>query len=67
MDTVHGAVGLKIPAGTQPNQVLRLKGKWMPVLQSKGIGDHYVTIIVEIPEKLSREERKILEEWKRAS
>ncbi|OGJ58431.1 molecular chaperone DnaJ [Candidatus Peribacteria bacterium RIFCSPHIGHO2_01_FULL_55_13] len=65
IDTVHGKVTLAIPAGTQSQQVMRLKGKGMPMLQGRGTGDHYVTVIVEIPMKLSREERKILEEWKR--
>lgn len=62
--TVHGEVRLKIPEGTQPNQVFRLKGKGMPVLGTSRTGDHYVTVHVEVPKKLSRAERKIVEEWK---
>jgi molecular chaperone DnaJ len=64
IDTVRGRVTLAIPAGTQPGQVLRLKGKGLPVLGSSRTGDHYVTIQIEIPHKLSRAERKIVEEWK---
>lgn len=67
VDTVHGSVSLKIPEGTQPAQVFRLKGKGLPRLQSSRIGDHYVTVNVEIPKKLSRSERKIVEEWRRMS
>ncbi len=63
VETVHGPVMLKIPEGTQPDQVLRIKGKGMPVLNTSRHGDQYVTVKVEIPKKLSREERKILEEW----
>ena len=63
VETVHGPVTLKIPDGTQPDQVFRLKGKGLPVLHSQKTGDHYVTVRVEIPKKLSHEERKILEEW----
>ena len=63
--TVHGPVSLKIPEGTQPGQVLRIKGKGMPVLSSSRMGDHYVTVNVLIPTKLSKEERRLLEEWKR--
>lgn len=66
VETVHGRVSLKVSAGTQSHQVIRLKGKGMPVLQGRGTGDHYVTVVVEIPTKLSREERRILEEWKNA-
>lgn len=65
--TVHGAMKLKIPEGTQPGQVLRLKDKGLPILSSSRHGDHYVTIEIEIPKKLSRKERKILEEWRECS
>ena len=62
--TLHGSVSLRIPEGTQPGDVLRIKGKGMPVLSSSRFGDHYIDIAVEIPRKLSRAERKLLEEWK---
>ncbi len=65
--TVQGDVTLSIPAGTQPNQVLRVRGKGFPVLQGRGHGDHYVTIVVHIPTKLSRDEKKLLEEWQKLS
>ena len=65
VETVHGNVTLKIPAGTQPGQVFRLKGRGMPVLSSSRTGDHYVTVTVEIPKKLSREEKRLLEEWRK--
>ncbi len=61
--TVHGDKELKIPAGTQPGQIFRIKGEGMPVLGSSKHGDHYVTITVEIPKKLSKEERRLMEEW----
>lgn len=64
VETVHGPVQLKIPAGTQSGQVFRIKHKGMPVLNTSRFGDHYVTVTVEIPAKLSREERKLVEEWK---
>lgn len=67
VETVHGSVELKIPEGTQPEQVLRLKDKGMPVAGSSRTGNHYVTIHIEVPKKLSRKEKKILEEWKEAS
>jgi molecular chaperone DnaJ len=62
--TVHGDVTLKIPAGTQPNYVMRLKGKGLPVLSASRMGDHYVNIIIEVPKKLSRSEKKLMDEWK---
>lgn len=64
VQTVHGPVDLKVPEGTQPGQVLRIKGKGMPVLNTSRHGDHFVTIKVEIPKSLSKKERKIVEEWR---
>ncbi|MBU2213735.1 molecular chaperone DnaJ [Patescibacteria group bacterium] len=62
--TVHGNISLKIPAGTQPGQVFRLRSNGMPVLSSSRHGDHFVRVRVEIPKKLSRAEKDILEEWR---
>ncbi len=62
VETVHGPVELQVPAGTQPNQILRIKGKGMPVLSSGRHGDHYVTVEIEIPKKLSREEKELYEQ-----
>ena len=61
--TVEGDVELNIPAGTQPNTVLRLKGKGVPALKKGGRGDHLVTVNVTIPHKLSSKQKKALEEW----
>ncbi|MBI1978120.1 MAG: molecular chaperone DnaJ [Candidatus Omnitrophica bacterium] len=61
--TLDGKVRLKIPGGTQPGKVFRLKGKGMPDLRGYGMGDELVRINVEIPEKLSPEEKRLLEEF----
>lgn len=66
VETIQGTVTVTLPAGTQPGQVLRLKGKGLPELGRSRHGDHYAEIIVEIPTKLSKQEKKILEEWKAA-
>lgn len=63
VDTIDGKVKLKIPEGTQSATVFKLKGKGAPILgKYEGRGDHYVKVIVDIPKKLSREERKKWEE-----
>ncbi len=62
--TVHGSSTLQIPEGTQPGEMFRIRGKGLPYLGRDSKGDHYVTINVEIPKKLSKKERKILEEWR---
>ncbi len=65
VETVHGSVTMTIPAGTQPNQILRIKGKGMPVVNSSRTGDHYVTIDLVVPTKLSREEKRLFEELRK--
>lgn len=68
VDTVTGEVKLKIPAGTQPGTVFRIKGKGAPILgRYDDRGDHYVRVRVEIPKKLSRKERKLWEELEKES
>lgn len=59
--TLEGKLVLKIPAGTQPGQSFRLKGKGMPGLKSKERGDLFAKIKVRIPKELSAEERKLFE------
>jgi len=63
VETVDGPVEVTIPHGTQPGTVLRLKGRGVPRLQGTGRGDHFVEVVVNIPEKLSKEQKKILEDW----
>jgi len=58
---------VKVPSGTQPGQRVRLKGKGMPVLRSKDMGDLYVQLDVETPQNLSRRQRELLEEFEKAS
>ncbi len=56
---------VKVPTGTQPGQRVRLKGKGMPVLRSKDVGDLYVQLDIETPQNLSRKQRELLEEFAR--
>lgn len=63
VDTVDGVVKLKIPAGTQPGTIFRIKGKGANVLgNEERRGDQYVRIVVDIPKKLSKQERRLWEE-----
>ena len=54
---------VKVAAGTQAGQRVRLKGKGMPVLRSKDLGDLYVQLDIETPQNLSRRQRELLEEF----
>lgn len=60
--TIHGDVDLKIPKGTQSHSVLRLSNKGASRLGGGGFGDQYVRVVVDIPKRLNRKERKLWEE-----
>merc|ERR1712194_237686 len=58
---VDGEVTIKVPPGTQPGQVMRLKGNGAPRLGNpEQRGDHYVTVKVDIPKDLSKEEEDLI-------
>lgn len=59
--TLDGPVVVKVPAGTQPDAQLRLRGKGLPRFGAKGKGDLYVRLALRVPDKLSAEERRLYE------
>jgi molecular chaperone DnaJ len=61
--TPHGIVKMKIPTGTQSGKVFRLKGKGAPDLRGYGSGDMLVRVAVEIPRKLTKKQKQLLEEF----
>ncbi len=64
IDTVDGKVAYEVKAGTQTETKVRLKGKGVPKLMSDNVrGDHYVTLVVETPEKLSQEAKDLLKKF----
>ena len=66
--TVDGEVEYDVKAGTQTDTRIRLRGKGVPSIRNKNArGDHYVTLVVEVPTKLSREAKKKLQEFDEAS
>ena len=66
VDTLAGSKQLRVPAGTQPNKEFSLSNLGFPRLQSSGKGDHIVTIQVEIPKRLSKKQKDILQEFRKA-
>ncbi len=62
VETVEGKVKLKVPAGTQPNAIIRIKGKGVPHIKGNGKGDHFVKVNVEIPKKVSGKQKELLEQ-----
>lgn len=60
--TLDGKVSYKVPAGTQPNTVFRLKGRGVKNVRSARMGDLYVKVILEVPTKLSSKQKKAIED-----
>lgn len=58
---------VKVDPGTQPGARVRLRGKGMPVLRSNQVGDLYVQLDVETPQRLSARQRELLEEFQKIS
>jgi molecular chaperone DnaJ len=61
--TLSGNSKLKVPAGTQPGHVFRLKGKGFPHLRGQGTGDQLCRVIVEVPSKLTPKQKELLKEF----
>lgn len=62
--TIDGAARVNIDAGTQPGKVLRLRGKGLPSVNGYGRGDIVVNVSIYIPETLSKDEKKCMENFK---
>ena len=63
--TLQGSVMMRIPAGTQSGTTFRLRGKGMPDLRGKAVGDELVKVNVEIPRSLSSRQKELVEELAR--
>lgn len=63
VETVDGDLDLRVPAGTQPDSVIRLRGKGVPHVHSSGRGDHYVRVKIVVPKHLTRRQKELLEEF----
>lgn len=61
--TLQGRATIRIPAGTQPGTVLRLKGRGVKNLQGYGQGDLHVRVQVEVPTQLNSDQRQKLQEF----
>lgn len=64
IDTVDGKVVYDVKSGTQTDTKVRLKGKGVPTLRNKEVrGDHYVTLVLQVPAKLSHEAKELLRQF----
>lgn len=64
IDTVDGRVSYEVKPGTQTDTRVRLKGKGVPSLRYRDMrGDHYVTLVIQTPDKLSHEAKELLKQF----
>ncbi len=64
INTIDGPFDLDIKPGTQTDTKVKLKGKGVPTLRNKTVrGDHYVTLVVQVPDKLTEEQKSILNQY----
>lgn len=64
ISTVDGDVIYTVKPGTQTDTKVRLRGKGVPTLRNKQVrGDHYVTLVVQVPTKLTNEQRELLQKY----
>ena len=65
--TPDGPISLKVPAGSQPGKLLKVKGRGAPKLKGGGRGDLLARLRLTVPEKVSKRERELLEELRKVS
>ncbi|MDQ3067940.1 MAG: J domain-containing protein [Actinomycetota bacterium] len=65
--TPDGPIALKVPAGSQPGKLLKIKGRGAPKLNGGGKGDLLARLKLTVPEKVSKHERELLEELRKVS
>ena len=65
--TPDGPVSVKIPAGSEDGKLLRVRGKGAPKLKGSGNGDVIARVRIQVPKKVSKRERELLEELRKAS
>jgi molecular chaperone DnaJ len=64
--TPEGAVSLKIPAGSEDGKLLRIKGRGAPKLSGSGKGDVLARVRIQVPKRVNKKERELLEELQKA-
>ena len=64
--TLDGSEKIKVEQGSQPNTIIKLKGKGVPHHNSRSRGDQYVRLVVTIPKKLGKHQKNLLEEFEKS-
>ena len=66
VQTPDGPVSLKVPAGTEDGKLLRIKGRGASRLKGSGKGDVLARIRIEVPKRMNKKERELLEQLQKA-
>ncbi len=67
VETIDGPVKIRIPAGTQPEMLIRLSERGVPNVRGRGRGDHYVRVKVMVPKSVNKRQKELLEEFEKES
>ena len=68
LQTIDGPMEYDIQPGTQTNTKVKLRGKGIPTLRNKNVrGDHYVTLVVQVPDNLTEEQKNILNQYEQTT
>ena len=65
--TPDGSISLKVPAGSNDGKMLRVRGKGAPKLNASGRGDLLARVRIEVPKKLNKRQRELLEQLRSVS
>ena len=65
--TLDGTEKIKVESGSQPNTIIKLKGRGVPHMNSRSRGDQYIRIVVNIPKKLSKHQKNLLDEFQKSN
>jgi len=65
--TTDGKVNIKVRSGTQSGTMVRLRGKGAPRIRGRGKGDEYVKLVVAVPEKLTKDQKKMIQKMEKSS
>ncbi|MEK7127657.1 MAG: DnaJ C-terminal domain-containing protein [Patescibacteria group bacterium] len=65
--TLDGTIKLRVPSGTQPGSMIRLRGQGVPHVNGRGAGSEYVKIEIEVPTRPTSEQKKLYEQLQKSS
>ena len=65
--TLEGTEKIKVDSGSQPNTIIKLKGKGVTHINYRGKGDQFVRIVVNVPKKLNKHQKNLLDEFRKVS